>query len=473
MKKKFALATTFFLLLSQSVYAIGNNVVYHPNNSSVQSTIPGVTKEMFDPDFWCSKLDDGNRIIMDQTAIEEYNEQLRAQLPNILFNLAEQPTSWSKEDLSAMLEPSFPDYPVYVDGKEVSPSYFEQLKEQINIEGLKDQNSVNYGFTVRRTNMRTYPTHDFLVDSPDDVLYDNIQETSINPAQPLIVLHTSKNGRWYYVRIHNYTGWVSASDVAVTTDRSEWLSYMNSKNFLVVTGSKLRLGYNPYSPELSELMFEMGARLPLVTTNVPTIVDNQNAAGCYVIKLPVRDSSGKLKFKNALVPLSADVSEGYLPYTRENIIKQAFKLQGERYGWGGLFNGMDCSAMIMNVYSTFGIKLPRNTSQQVKIEGNKVDFSGAETIDDREKLLSTLKPGAAVYKPGHAVIYLGEHNGKYYAIHDAAEYGDINHPNPDGTLNAIPLHTVSVIPVDWNLLSGKTFIETATFANQYEPSSKY
>ncbi len=316
--------------------------------------------------------------------------------------------------------------------------------------------------------MRTYPTHDFLVDSPDDNLYDNIQETAISAAQPLLILHTSANNRWYYVRMYNYTGWVSANDVAITMNRSIWLDYMNSQNFLVVTGSKIRLGYNPYSPDLSELMFEMGTKLPLVTTNVPTVVDNQNVTGCYVIKLPVRDASGKLDFKQALVPISADVSEGYLPYTRENIIKQAFKVQGERYGWGGLFNGMDCSSFILNVYGTFGIKLPRNTSQQVKIEGNKVEFSNAPTIEKRESLLSSLKPGAAIYKPGHAVIYLGKHNGKHYVIHDAAEYGDINRPNADGTLNAIPLHTVSVSTIDWNLLSGKKFIETVTFGNQYE-----
>lgn len=468
MKRRSVLLTTLLLLFSSPVYASGNNVTYNPDKSSVQSTIPNVTKEMFDPTFWCSKLDDANTIIMDQPAIEKFNAKIRSQLPNVIFDLENQPTSWSKEDLSAMLEPSFPDFTVYVSGKEVSASYFDNLKAQINLEGIKDVNPVKYGFTVKRTHMRTFPTHDFLVDSPDDILYDNIQETALHAAQPLLILHTSANNRWYYVRTYNYTGWVSASDVAITQDRSIWLEYVNSKNFLVVTGSKIRLGYNQYSPELSELMFEMGAKLPLVTSNVPLIVDNQNTAGCYVVKLPTRDASGKLNFKYALVPFSADVSEGYLPYTRENIIRQAFKVQGERYGWGGLFNGMDCSSFIMNVYSTFGIKLPRNTSQQVKIEGNKVAFVDVPTILERESLLNQLKPGAVVYKPGHCVMYLGEHNGKYYVIHDAAEYGDINRPNEDGTLKDIPLHTVSVSPIDWDMLSGKKFIETVTYGNQYE-----
>ncbi len=31
-------------------------------------------------------------------------------------------------------------------------------------------------------------------------------------------------------------------------------------------------------------------------------------------------------------------SKGYLPYTKENIIKQGFKFKGEEYGWGGGIN---------------------------------------------------------------------------------------------------------------------------------------
>ncbi len=34
------------------------------------------------------------------------------------------------------------------------------------------------------------------------------------------------------------------------------------------------------------------------------------------------------------IPKSKGLSLGYLPYTKENIILQAFKFKGEAYGWG-------------------------------------------------------------------------------------------------------------------------------------------
>jgi len=469
MKKASIALAILVLLVAGSVYASGDSVAEH-ETSSVQSTIPNVSKEMLYPNFWVSKLSNGESIIMNQEAIQIFNQQFRAQLPSVLFDLKKQPTFWNKENLSAMLEPSFPDYPQYLSGKQISPGYFQNLKQQINLKGIQKNNAIKYAFTVKRTSIRTYPTNDFVVDTPTDKAFDNFQETAVNPAEPLLVLHTSLNKKWNYVRLYDYTGWIPVSDIAVTTDRTSWLKYMNSQKFLVNTASKIRLGYNPWSPELSELEFEMGAKVPLATEEDHNrqIVDNQNASGNYVVKLPVRGKNGNLNFKLALIPVSADVSEGYLPYTRENIIRQAFKVQGERYGWGGLFKGKDCSSFIKDVYLTFGIQLPRNTSQQVKIEGNKVQLIGITDIGERERLISTLKPGAALYKKGHALMYIGEYNGKQYALHNISEYGDTSQPNGDGTLKSIPLNEVVLTGLNLHLSSGKKLIETFNAGNQYE-----
>lgn len=470
MKRVAVSLTILSLLAGGSALASGYAVPWHPETSSIQSTIPNVSKEMFHPDFWVSKLKDGQSIIMNQEAIQTFNDQLRSQLPTILFDLEKQPTTWTKADLLGMLEPSFPDYPQYLNGKQVSPGYFQNLKQQLNLQGIKEKNPVQYALTVKRTSIRTYPTNDFVVDSPTDQEFDNFQETAIDPAQPLLVLHTSLDKKWNYVRMYNYAGWVPANDIATTTDSTSWLKYLNSQKFLVVTDSKIRLGYNPWSPELSELEFEMGAKIPLATLDdsIPTVVDKQNVAGNYVVKIPVRGENGELHFKLSLIPISADVSEGYLPYTRENILRQAFKVQGERYGWGGIFKGKDCSAFIKDVYLTFGIQLPRNTSQQVKIEGNKVQLGNVTGIEEREKLVSSLQPGAAFYKKGHAVIYIGEYNGKRYALHDIAEYGDTKQPNADGTLQPIPLNEVVLTDLNLPLANGKQLIETFNAGNQYE-----
>jgi NlpC/P60 family len=61
---------------------------------------------------------------------------------------------------------------------------------------------------------------------------------------------------------------------------------------------------------------------------------------------------------------SKDTSADYLPLTRANIIRQAFKFLGERYGWGDLYNGRDCSGFASDVYRSMDVLLPPNSGAQ-------------------------------------------------------------------------------------------------------------
>ena len=82
-----------------------------------------------------------------------------------------------------------------------------------------------------------------------------------------------------------------------------------------------------------------------------------------------RAADGFVFWRRAWIHGKADVSVGYLPYTRAHILRQAFKMLGENYGWGGQREGRDCSSFIMDIYNVFGIRSPRNADQQEKIPG--------------------------------------------------------------------------------------------------------
>src|SRR3546814_19235257 len=96
----------------------------------------------------------------------------------------------------------------------------------------------------------------------------------------------------------------------------------------------------------------MGIRIPVLRDwpgNKP--VNGQAAYTSHVVELPVRNDDGSLRIVPALLPRTADVSADYLPLTHANLIRQAFKFLGERYGWGHSYGTRDCSGFVSEVRS--------------------------------------------------------------------------------------------------------------------------
>lgn len=238
---------------------------------------------------------------------------------------------------------------------------------------------------------------------------------------------------------------------------------------MVVTGNELKLGFNEYSKELSELTFSMGVKLPLAEPEeIPQWVDNQSIAGNYVVKLPVRTASGRLQFKLALVSAANDVNEGYLPYTRANIIRQAFKMQGQRYGWGGSFNGRDCSAFVKDIYAVFGFNLPRNAGEQKNSAGKTFLADANADLNLRKELLSQVTPGATIHMPGHVMLYLGEERGRHYVIHNISAQGDQQHKLSNGNLPRLPINQITVTDLSITKTNGKHLMELWSALKQLE-----
>ena len=260
--------------------------------------------------------------------------------------------------------------------------------ENCNIEELKDLNNIKYGITIRKTVMRTFPTYDTVFKVGDNYEFDRFQETAVYPVEPLVILHKSVDNKWYFAQMYNYLAWIPEKDVAIC-NKEELFDYLKTEDFIVTTGKRVFTNYNPLNEQLSEVKFDMGIRIPLASIEeIEEDIYGQNPTGNYVVKLPTRNNSGNVEFKLALIARNEEVSVGYLPYTRENIIVHAFKFLGERYGWGGMFNSRDCASLIMDVYRTMGIKLPRNSEEQGELAvGNFYEMPENMTIEEREKLL--------------------------------------------------------------------------------------
>lgn len=417
--------------------------------------------------FWLNRLENPEHIIASQSEIEDFNHKNIECLSVNIHDITAKPIETDKEMLYNMLnEQELMEQNLYMDNTLLHQDYFQKMIREMDVESIGEKNIAYYGFTVRRTHMRILPTMDFVTNRPGDYAFDRLQQTAVSVAEPLQILHCSASGQWYFVQTYYAAGWIPAAHIAVAS-REKRLEYALPENFLVVTGNRLRLGFNPYSPEISELEFFMGDKLPLFSGDIPATVDQQSTSGNYVIKLPVRQADGQMDSRLALIPIVSDVSVGYLAYTRRNLIQQAFKMQGDRYGWGGSFGSRDCSSFVMDIYRSFGIRLPRNSWDQMCSVGKTIDFA-ALTAEGRQQALQMMKPGAALFCKGHVMLYLGYFEEKYYIIHAVAEGGNACKFNFDGSLAALPLHNIMVTDVSLLRTSGQTILEELIMGKTFE-----
>lgn len=437
---------------------------FHTSWSNPVNQMPDVSRPMLDPGFWIDKLSDPDQIIMPLDDIGAFNRTIIKALPVTVCDLSTCSSFMSGDQLKKQIDVPFPKEPMYIGPNQVAQSYLEQMKANMNLKAIRDRNEVQYAFTVKRSSLRVYPTSDVVSDERDDQEFDLFQNTAVHPFEPLLIYHTSADRKWYFARMYNCFGWLPADDVAISPDKKAWEAYQNSDRFIMVAGNRLRLCENPNSPEISNLGLPMGTIIPLADNPIPTMIDRQDPTGNYVVKLAVRTSSGKLGFKLALLPYSLDVREGYLPYTRANVIKQAFKLQGDRYGWGGMLDSHDCSSLILDVYRCFGFKLPRNSEQQVVSAGKTVSFEGSD-LKKRAELFTDLLPGASLHFPGHVMLYLGQEGDRYYVI---SALGNRAIRNGNGIMEVHRVHGVVVNSLDVTRKNGKTWLESLNVAKQYQ-----
>ena len=340
----------------------------------------------------------------------------------------------------------------YHGGETVSGDDYARYTANLNLDALPDAVEVQYGMVVARAAMRTWPTDDVVFKSLETIDLDRFQENALFPTDVVAVLHRSTDGEWLFVQSYNYAAWVR-QDLIAFGDRDEILAYQHAEPFLVIAGSRARTNYSPKTPAVSELQLEMGIRLPLIDpAEVDYNVDGQNPLGSYIVRLPVREESGELAWRMALIARNQDVHLGYMPYTRRNLLHQSFKFLGERYGWGHSYNARDCTGLVQEVYRTFGFILPRNSSQQGSSPiGENIRLADDASADDKLQALANADVGDLVYSKGHVMLYLGEVDGEPYVIHDLSGAGwtDEEGRFHEGTLNGVsvtPLRRIHASP---------------------------
>jgi len=394
-------------------------------------SIPNTIREMKTAGFWIAKIKDPDRIILDAKAVEEFNRKVEREL-NLIINPLTEPARHNgktiKNDLQKEIE-SFSKGKFYTaNGKAADKSFYEAIRQNINLPRIKNQINARFGFLSHYDNQRLLPTDELLTREEGDVEFDELQNSSLDVGTPLVILHETNDGLWAYAQAPSSCGWFKKEKIAFCSE-AEFKELLSSKNFVVATQAKTDIFLDENLTKYYDYV-RMGAKFAFNETASPQV---------FEIIIPSRMEDGKLLAQKAYIR-KQDANIGYLSYTPRNIIEQAFKLLNSPYGWGGANGEQDCSSYIQEVFTTVGISLPRNSSAQAKTGTALGNFKGGSETEEKLKVIrQEAIPGATILQmKGHIVLYIGMYKNAPYIIHETHGYGQrINSENISWIVNRV------------------------------------
>ena len=399
------------------------------------------------PEFWTARLPDADALLADPASIAAQNERLRALDPAVR-SLESMPDTIAGNQVRTWIgalsrKPTQQLFDGH--GVEVAPAELDELIDALALGAVPEAQATRFGLVTHRASLRTFPTARQVFNQRGDTDLDRFQETAFFPGTPVVVVHTDHSGDWVFVVGEFYAAWMAAEAVAIG-ERGIVLGYGRREPSLIVTGPQVRTLPSPGEPTLSELVLDMGVRVPLLQ-EWPADAPANDASGvdALVIELPVHTPDGGLRIAPSMLPRSSDVSTAPLEYTRGVLIRQAFKFLGERYGWGHAHGARDCSGFVSELYRSVGIELPRNSQDQAASEAfDRLVFDANVDHAARTVALRRLQAGDLVYTPGHVMMVLGQTREGPWVIHDT------NRPSmrdADGALRPLPANGVVVTPL--------------------------
>lgn len=388
--------------------------------TSQRDPVTGAFPEMESPDFWIALDETAGEVRMTEEERLAYNRALAERTDLGMCSLEHYPDTRTGTAVAALMQ-HYGDRPsgsYYVGSQPITAAQQAAVRDNMDLAGLVGAVEVRFGFVTESFVIRCFPWAEPLYSSPEDREFDMGVETRLKLWEPVAVLADSADGEWYFVQSYNSVGWIPQSACALCP-RETWdgLRTRLDSEFLLVTGARIALDGSAQAGEEYGRTLTLGTRLPLHLGD--GACDNAAGDRCYVVELPHRREDGQLTLTSARIMKNEDVSVGYLPFTTENLLEEAFRLLGHRYGWGGMWDCWDCSSLVQDVYQTMGIFLPRNSTPQGQLPGG----SDVSALSDEEKLalLAETAPGALLEMPGHQTVFLGLWEGEAYVLH--ATYG--------------------------------------------------
>lgn len=284
-------------------------------------------------------------------------------------------------------------------------SWVKHLAKYANVKHLSKY--FQKAITIHTTNVRRLPTNKpsfkNFHEAGQGYPFDLIQNSLLTANTPILVLHTSKDAAWSFVQSHFISGWIQSDDLAMVDDT--FIKHWQTGKF--ISPIHRHIAVKDSNTDHFAFYARIGSILPLVA---------KTKFG-YVVHIAVSDQNQHAVIKNAMI--NKDSAHLWpLVANTKNFASLSNNLLDEPYGWGGLYQDRDCSATIMDLFSEFGVWLPRGSKKQAYV-GHFISLAGLSRDEKLNKLrryghgLTTL-----INLDGHVLLYLGERNGNLYVFHN-------------------------------------------------------
>jgi cell wall-associated NlpC family hydrolase len=230
--------------------------------------------------------------------------------------------------------------------------------------------------------------------------FDYFQHTSTPPGTPVYITNVSKNGQWVLVDGPLTAGWVPARDVARVN--AAFMERWQSQPLAAIVRDGTVVG---------RINADIGALLPLAVDAAPGL---DRALSVFY---PVKRVSGRVEMiRGTLAPGAATAVP--LPLTPQAVAEVGNPMLGQAYGWGGLDGRRDCSALTRDLFTPFGIHLPRHSASQAQA-GRIIELNGLSNAEKEALIFAEGIPfRSLIWLRGHIGVYLGTYKGRGMLFHN-------------------------------------------------------
>ncbi len=345
-------------------------------------------------EFYTKNIDTGNQIITEKEYKKAYFSRWNVQKPRESLEDIKWPFRYfkNKQNYGENLLP-------------IKKDFLSNMYKKSNFDNYCTLNKK--ALTLDYLNIRALPTIRPLLSNPklagEGFPFDYLQNSSINPNTPIFASHYSKDKQWVFIFSSFTYGWVKSNEIVFLDDEDAKVWQDAKQIYITKEGVSL---FN----EFGEALFN--TRIGMLFSLVDEDENN------YIVLSASRNKNNTKTFNKSKISKKI-ASKEILKINKINLNTIINEISKTNYGWGGIYGQRDCSSTLMDLYSPFGIWLPRNSSKQGEI-GEVIEIG---SLDENEKV-QIIKEKAIpfktfLYKRGHIMLYVGIYNNKIIIFHNA------------------------------------------------------